>query len=403
MNKIEKLIAKLCPSGVEFKALHTITHVGRGKRLTKRELDSTGRGFPVYSGGVTPMGYYGEYNQPANTVTVVKYGTAGFVNYISQKFWANDVCYCIKSRDETCLQNKFLYYTLKNRQLQIQSLVIDAIPAHLPTDSIKNFLIPVPPLEIQQEIVNILDTFSELKLELNAELEARRKQYQYYRDELLNFSGALSSIHNQIGLTSSDKVPIKELGEIGKLVRGNGIQKSDFTDHGTGCIHYGQIHTHYGVHASKTKSFIDPSLATHLRKAQKGDLVIATTSEDDSGVAKAVAWIGDENIAVSTDAYILSHSLNPKYLSYFFQTEIFHKQKKCHITGTKVRRISGKRLAKIKIPVPPLEVQNGIVSILDNFDALVNDLSIGIPAEIVARRKQYEYYREKLLTFKEAP
>jgi len=403
MNKIEKLIAKLCPNGVEFKALHTITHVGRGKRLTKRELDSTGRGFPVYSGGVTPMGYYGEYNQPANTVTVVKYGTAGFVNYISQKFWANDVCYCIKPRDETYLQNKFLYYTLKNRQLQIQSLVIDAIPAHLPTDSIKNFLIPIPPLEIQQEIVNILDTFSELKVELNAELEARRKQYQYYRDELLNFSGALSSIHNQIGLTSSDKVPIKELGEIGKLVRGNGIQKSDFTEHGTGCIHYGQIHTHYGVHASKTKSFIDPSLATHLRKAQKGDLVIATTSEDDSGVAKAVAWIGDENIAVSTDAYILSHSLNPKYLSYFFQTEIFHKQKQCHITGTKVRRISGKRLAKIKIPVPPLEVQNGIVSILDNFDALVNDLLIGIPAEIIARRKQYEYYREKLLTFKEAP
>lgn len=192
------------------------------------------------------------------------------------------------------------------------------------------------------------------------------------------------------------------MGEIGKFIRGSGIKKSDFIDSGFGCIHYGQIHTHYGTWAKTAKSFIEPAFAERLRKAHTGDLVIATTSEDDEAVAKAVAWLGDEDVAVSTDAYIFHHSINPKYISYFFQTEFFHSQKRPHITGAKVRRISGKSLSKIRIPVPPIEEQARIVAILDKFDALVNDLSSGLPAEIKARRQQYEYYRDKLLAFKEA-
>ena len=192
------------------------------------------------------------------------------------------------------------------------------------------------------------------------------------------------------------------MGEVGTFIRGSGIQKSDFSESGVGCIHYGQIHTHYGTWATKTKTFIQTERATRLRTASKGDLVIATTSEDDEAVGKAVAWLGDEEVAISTDAYIFQHSLNPTYVSYFFQTESFQKQKKPHITGTKVRRISGHRLAKIRIPVPSEREQARIVSILDKFDTLVYDLSSGLPAEIQARRKQYEYYRDRLLTFKEA-
>lgn len=192
------------------------------------------------------------------------------------------------------------------------------------------------------------------------------------------------------------------MGEIGKFIHGIGIQKSDFSETGVGCIHYGQIHTHFGVWANETRSFVNPELAARLRKARKGDLVIATTSEDDEAVGKAVAWIGDKDVAVSTDAYIFRHSLNPKYVSYYFQTEHFQKQKKPHITGTKVRRISGERLARIRIPVPSTEEQARIVAILDRFDTLVNDLSDGLPAEINARRRQYEHYRDRLLDFTEA-
>lgn len=192
------------------------------------------------------------------------------------------------------------------------------------------------------------------------------------------------------------------LGAIGNFTRGSGIQKADFVESGVGCIHYGQIHTHYGTWANETKSFIDSGLASRLRKARPGDLVVATTSEDDEAVAKAVAWLGSEDVAVSTDAYIFRHILNPKYVSYFFQTKLFQLKKKPHITGTKVRRISGDSLAKIRIPVPSDEEQERIVSILDKFDALVNDLSSGLPAEIAARRQQYEHYRDRLLTFREA-
>jgi type I restriction enzyme S subunit len=191
------------------------------------------------------------------------------------------------------------------------------------------------------------------------------------------------------------------LGEVGTFVRGSGIQKSDFTESGVGCIHYGQIHTYYGTWASATKSFINQDFAARLRKAHTGDLVIATTSEDDEAVAKAVAWLGAEDVAVSTDAYIFRHSLDPRYVAYFFQTEQFQTQKNPYVTGTKVRRISGESLAKIRIPVPPLEEQTRIVAILDKFDALVNDLSTGLPAEIKARRRQYEHYRDRLLTFRE--
>jgi type I restriction enzyme S subunit len=199
---------------------------------------------------------------------------------------------------------------------------------------------------------------------------------------------------------------LRTLGELGTFIRGSGIQKSDFTESGTGCIHYGQIHTHYGTWATETKSFISHEFATPLRKAQKGDLVIATTSEDDEAVAKAVAWLGMEAVAVSNDAYIYRHAANPKYMSYFFQTEFFQSQKRAHITGTKVRRISGDNLAKIQIPIPcpdntkkSLEIQAEIVLILDTFTELTVKLTTELTAELTARKKQQNYYRDRLLSF----
>ena len=197
----------------------------------------------------------------------------------------------------------------------------------------KGVRIPIPPLEVQHEIVKILDTFSELGAELGAklgaELEAQRKRYEYYRERLLSFEiGSRTGVSRIDELVAQKGVKQRAIGEFGELVRGSGIQKSDFIESGVGCIHYGQIHTHFGVYANETKSFVDPRFAARLRKAGKGDLVIATTSEDDRSVAKAVAWIGDENVAVSTDAYILRHPFNPKYLSYFFETEFFSEEEK---------------------------------------------------------------------------
>ncbi len=175
-------------TNLPFKALDEIAHVGRGKRLTKSQLDPGGK-FPVYSGGITPMGYYGNFNQPANTVTVVKYGTAGFVNYINQKFWANDVCYCIKPADGRILHNKYLYYSLKSMQKSIQSLTMDAIPAHLPTDSIKRFHIPIPSLSEQHKIAECLGSLDELISAQERKIEVLRKHKQGLMQKLFPQSG----------------------------------------------------------------------------------------------------------------------------------------------------------------------------------------------------------------------
>lgn len=191
-----------------------------------------------------------------------------------------------------------------------------------------------------------------------------------------------------------DGVEYRKLGEVGTFTRGTGIQKKDFVESGMPCIHYGQVYTHYGLCASETKSFISPELYKTRKKANTGDLVIATTSENEEDVCKCVAWLGNEPCAVSGDAYIYSHSLDPKYVAYCFGSESFQKQKTRTITGTKVLRVSGDSMAKFEIPVPPIEVQREVVRILDAFTELTAELT----AERTCRKQQYTYYRDRLLS-----
>jgi len=292
---------------------------------------------------------------------------------------------------KTILNTRYLYHFLRTKADFIYVLAGGGAQPNLSSNSLKEKIhIPIPcpnnpqkSLKIQNEIVRILDIFTEL----TAELTARKKQYAHYREQLFSFE--------------EQKVPRFPLGndKIGKFNRGGGLQKKDFTETGVGCIHYGQIYTYYGTYANETKSFVSEELAKKARMAKCGNLVIATTSENDEDVCKAVVWLGDEDIAVSSDACFYTHNLNPKYVAYFFQTEQFQKQKRPFITGTKVRRVHIDDLAKIKIPVPSPEEQARIVSILDKFDTLTSSISEGLPKEIELRQKQYEHYRDILLSF----
>ena len=289
---------------------------------------------------------------------------------------------------------KYLAYYFQTEAFQAQKKkYISGIKVRrVSRDNLAKIIVPIVPLVIQAEIVRILDAFTTHTAELTAELTARKKQYNYYRDQLLSFD------KNEVNY-----LPMGYEG-IGEFIRGGGLQKKDFTETGVGCIHYGQIYTHYGTYADKTKTCVSNEFAMKARKAKSGDLVIATTSENDEDVCKAVAWIGSEDIAVSSDACIYRHNLNPKYVSYFFQTEHFQKQKNQYITGTKVRRVNADNLAKIFIPIPSPEEQARIVAILDKFDALTNSITEGLPREIELRQQQYEYYRDLLLSFpKPAP
>jgi type I restriction enzyme S subunit len=196
-------------------------------------------------------------------------------------------------------------------------------------------------------------------------------------------------------------VEYKTLGEIGEFVRGSGLQKKDFRENGVGCIHYGQIHTYYGIFADKTKSFVSPQLAKTLKKVQPGDLIIASTSENVEDVCKTVAWLGTDEIVTGGHSTIFKHNQNPKYLAYYFTSQKFFDAKCKYARGTKVIDISAKDLAKIRVPVPPLPIQQEIIRILDKFAQLEAELEIQLSAELAARKKQYEYYRNTLLTFDE--
>ncbi|MGX2030034.1 restriction endonuclease subunit S [Methylocaldum gracile] len=207
----------------------------------------------------------------------------------------------------------------------------------------------------------------------------------------------MSRINDLLARLCPEGVEFKAIGDFGDLVRGNGMPKSDFVESGVGCIHYGQIYTDYGIWTTETKSFISVEKAKKLAKVDPGDLVITNTSENIEDVCKAVAWLGDAQIVTGGHATVLKHSQDAKYLSYYLQTPRFFAEKKKHATGTKVIDVSAKSLAKIRIPIPPLEVQREIVKVLDTFTMLEAELE----AELEARRRQYQYYRDALLSFDE--
>ena len=204
----------------------------------------------------------------------------------------------------------------------------------------------------------------------------------------------MSRIDELIEKLCPDGVEYKALGEVGEFLRGTSFQKKHFVEEGIPCVHYGQLYTYYKLYAYETKSFLGEEFANVKGVAKTGDLIIATTSENEEDVCKAMAWLGEADVVVSNDAFIFRHALNSKYVAYFFQSDQFQTAKKPFITGAKVLRVSGENMAKIRIPVPPMEIQEEIVRVLDSFAEL--------EAELEARRRQYAYYRDKLLSFENA-
>ena len=402
MSRIEELILQYCPEGVEQKTIQDVCKniVSGGTPLTSRteyyngnipwlrtqEVDWTDIDYTGIK--ITEAGLKNSSAKliPENCVIVAMYGaTAAKVAVNKIPLCTNQAC-CNLEIDDAVASYRYVYYWLCNNYNHLRSLG-EGSQSNINGQKIKSYPIPVPPLEVQEEIVKNLDLFTKLEAELEAELEARKTQYTYYRDALLSFEGK--------------DVDWKTLGEIGQFVRGNGLQKKDFTENGVGCIHYGQIYTYYGTYADKTKSFVSPEHAKKLKKATKNDLIIAGVSENVEDVCKAVVWLGDEEICISGDAFIFKHKQNPKFIGYLFQTSMFLEFKKRYAQGAKVTRLQSGSLPKFLVPIPPLEEQERIANTLDKLDTLINNISIGLPSEIKARRKQYEYYRNRLLTFKE--
>jgi len=394
MSYLDKLLDGI---EVEWKPLGKALIRTKGTSITAGQmkvLHKSGAPLKIFAGGKTIA--FVDYNDiPSKDINkepsiIVKSRGVIEFDYYDKPFSHKNEMWSYHSADGN-INIKFVYYFLKIQEAYFQNIAGKMQMPQISIPDTDKFNIPLPLISIQNEIVRILDSFTNLTAELTtaltAELTARKKQYVYYREQLFVF----------------DEIKVKHFpmgnDNVGKFIRGSGLQKKDFIESGIGCIHYGQIYTYYGTYTDQTKSYVSEEFAKKARKAKNGDLVIATTSENDDDVCKAVAWLGNSEIAVSSDACFYSHSLNPKYVAYFFQTEQFQKQKRPFITGTKVRRVNADDLAKIKIPVPSLEEQERIANILDKFDILTSSISLGLPKEVNLRKKQYEYYRDLLLTF----
>ena len=190
-----------------------------------------------------------------------------------------------------------------------------------------------------------------------------------------------------------DGVEYRPLGEVAELQRGSGMPKALFREQGVKAIHYGHIYTTYGVYIRDTIVAVDAHAAKKLTTVHPGDLVVANTSENLEDVGSAVAWLGDVDAVTGGHATVIRSTMDPRFLSYYFRTPQFYYEKRRFANGTKVIELSAAKLARIRIPVPPLEVQQEIVRILDQFTTLEAELE----AELEARRKQYDHYRDVLI------
>ncbi|GAA9694544.1 hypothetical protein VN0002_05610 [Helicobacter pylori] len=412
MNRIENLLQTLAPKGVEFRKLGEVCEIIRGKRVTKKEILDKGK-YPVVSGGILFMGYLNEYNREENTITIAQYGTAGFVNWQNQKFWANDVCFSVIPKET--LINRYLYYVLTNMQNHLYSISNrSAIPYSISSNNIMQITIPIPPLEIQQEIVKILDAFTELNTELNTELKARKKQYQYYQNMLLDFND-INQNHKDAKMSAKTYpkrlktllqtlapkgVEFKTLEEVFEIKNGYTPSKNnpEFWEKGTIPWFRMEDLRENGRILKDSIQHITPKALKNKKLFPKNSIIISTTATIGEHALLIVDSLANQQFTFLSKKANCNLALDMKF--FFYQCFLLGEWCKNNTNVSGFASVDMTAFKKYKFPIPPLEIQQEIVKILDQFLALTTDLQTGIPAEIEARKKQYEYYREKLLTFK---
>ena len=383
MSKLDDLLKQYCPNGVEFKTVGEITNYEQpGAYIVSNTNYNDDFDIPVLTAGQSfILGYTNEeigiYNASIDHPVIIFDDFTGAFKWVDFPFKVKSSAMKMITAKEDITLIRYLYHLMG--WLNFTS----SEHKRLWIGTYSSFKVPVPPLEVQREIVRILDNFTEL----TAGLTARKKQYEYYRDTLLS---------------AKKDIPLVKLKDIAtELYRGSGIKREEVTAEGIPCVRYGEIYTTYNTWFDKCISHTKLDYVNSPKYFENGDILFAITGENIEDIAKSVAYLGNEKCLAGGDIVVMKHKQNPRYLAHVLATQSARLQKGKGKVKSKVVHSSIPSIQEIEIPLPNLEVQQKFADCLDNFEKICNDLNISLPAEIETRQKQYEFYRDQLLTFAE--
>ena len=366
MSRLAELIEELCPDGVEYRPLGDVAELKRGQAVTRKEIVE-GQ-IPVIAGGREPAYYIDRPNRQGETIVIAGSGAyAGFVSFWNEPIFVSDAFSIVVDRGT--LQPRFVYHWLNGMQEAIHALKSGGGVPHVYPKDVAKLRCPIPPLEVQREIVRILDQFTTLEAELEAELEARRTQYEHYRNHLLSYES----------LADCGPVSLVPLRECIELCFGERITKTQ---------HAGTL---YPVYGGGGASFMTDS----FNRADEFVISRFALSEACVRFVSGEFWLLDSGITFNVNELCC----DKRYVGQFLlsrQNDIYRRS-----AGAAQRNLKIAEFLSMEVPLPGLAEQRRIADLLDRFDALVNDISSGLPAEIAARRAQYEHYRDRLLSFPE--
>ena len=414
MNKVEELVQQLCPDGVPYKSLGSLGHFYGGLTGKSKEDFKDGNakfityknvyGNPSLNIDVSDrvkIGpdekqhtlLYGDIIFTGSSETPDECGMSSVVTKrIHESMYLNSFCFIFRFDDVNIMLPDFSKHLFRSSALryQIGKTASGVTRYNVSKKMMANVKIPIPPLEIQREIVRILDNFTELTTELTAELTARKKQYEYYRNRLLAFDVRREETANTIW---------KTLGEICSIISGFPFDSSSFCENGIRLLRGMNVKRGYLDFSENNNRYWNTADGLEKFLLNAGDIVIAM---DGSLVGKSFGVVTEQNLPlllVQRVARVRVIEGNPRYI-YHCIANRFSNYVDLKKTEGAVPHISLKDISCFSVPFPNLDVQNRLAATLDNFETICSDLNIGLPAEIEARQKQYEYYRDKLLTFK---
>jgi type I restriction enzyme S subunit len=375
MSQIGQLISRLCPKGVDYVPLDALFNLRKGENLTNEQ--AIPGEFQVITASRGSTFLHNDFNFDGECITISSHGAyAGFVSYYNQKLWLGNNVYLFESKTEE-ISTRFYFHVLKSlAQVLLGTVNKGGIP-YINAKDLKLLRVPHPPIEIQNEIVRILDRFTELEAELERELEARKSQYQHFRYKLLQCEG--------------QDYREMELGMFGRVLMCKRIMKDETANFGD--VPFYKI----GTFGGKPDAYITQAKFDEFRTKYPFPKVGALLISAAGTIGKIVKYRGEPSYFQDSNIVWLDHDESVVLNDYLFHC---YKTAKWSTDTGSIPRLYNSNILKLKIKVPSLQEQRRVADFLGLFEMLTNDGVAGIPTEMAARRQQYEYYRNKLLTLK---